>query len=972
MAGRLGFICFLGTAFSIAATHAAEDGIAFFESKIRPLLADHCLQCHGEKKQKANLRWDSREGWLRGGDSGSPIVPGKPEASLIIKAIHYTDRDLKMPPKKKLSEGQIANLEKWIALGAPDPRETPAAAPSSRRQALSVAEGRDFWSFKPLHDHQPPGVKNMFWPRNEIDAFILAKLEQNHLAPAPDADAGTLRRRLCFDLTGLPPAADEGLASSSTQSLIDQLLNSSHFAERWTSHWLDIVRFAESSGGGRTLPFKDAWRYRDYVIESFRDDAPLNRFLTEQIAGDLLPAANAAARRRNLTATGFLALGPTNYEEQDKQMLRMDIVDEQLETIGKSFLGMTIGCARCHDHKFDPIPTRDYYALAGIFRSTRTLKNYTDNVAHWIDAPLPLDGEAEAQASEAEKKIAALKGEIARLKDHLRSTGSDLRPKGSKPIAVSELPGIVVDDAEAMKVGEWQTSTRFKPHIGTGYAHDRDSGKGAKTISFTPRIPKTGRYEVRIAFNAGPDRAEKVAITIFHADGEDLVHIDEKTESLEGLAFAAVGAYRFEDSGQGYVLVSNAGSQGFVTIDAVQFLPEMNAEDEARALAGGKSKADPKTIALKSRLSTLEKQMKEIDAHSPRRPEAMSVAEDEKPADCPIHIRGSIRNLGAAVPRGFLQVAMRGDAPAIPTDQSGRLQFAQWLVSETNPLTARVYVNRVWHWLFGAGLVRTTENFGATGEAPSHPELLDYLALRFMREGWSTRKLVKLIVSSRTYQQASNVERGMRSAEFPVSSATKSNPHSIDPDNRLLWRMNRKRLDAECIRDAMLTVAGTLDDRRGGPNMNAGAADSNSTATQNLEYNFQFTDTRRSLYTPAFRNVRHPLFEVFDFADINQPIPQRTTSTVAPQALFMMNHPFVIEQARHAAERLPAAAPVRSRINLIYRRSLARPPTGSEAATALDFIETSTSGNATEAERSDIWARLIQAVWSTPEFRLVQ
>ena len=824
-------------------------------------------------------------------------------------------------------------------------------------------------------------MKNKSWPRNEIDHFILAKLEQKGMSPSPDAPAEVLRRRLSFDLTGLPPSPEAADASTinNQPSTFDNLLSSPAFAERWASHWLDIVRFAESSGGGRTLPFKDAWRYRDYVIESFRDDVPVNRLLTEQVAGDLLPHSSAAERRRHLTATGFLALGATNYEEQDKQMLRMDIVDEQLDTIGKSFLGMTIGCARCHDHKFDPIPTRDYYALAGIFRSTRTLKNYTDNVAHWIDTALPLDGEAEVATQASEKELAALKDDIAKLKDQLRSAGADLRPKGSKALAKADLAGIVIDDADAMKVGDWKTSSRYKPYVGSGYSHDGDSGKGTKTISFAPKIPATGKFEVRVAYNAGPTRAEKVAVTVFHADGEDLVTINEHTESLEGMAFASLGTFRFEDSGQGYVLISNGGAEGYVTIDAVQFIPE-DAVDRA-----GTSTESTKGKALKTKLAALEKQLKALERSSPKRPEAMSVAEDSKPEDSPIHIRGSIRNLGAPVPRGFLEVALRGDAPAIPADQSGRMQFAQWLTSESNPLTARVYVNRVWHWLFGAGLVRTTENFGVTGEAPSHPELLDYLALRFMREGWSTKKLVKLIVSSRTYQQSSG---GVDSGELIVDSKSSQRTNTsgyqpstinyqlnVDPDNRLLSRMNRKRLEAECIRDAMLAAAGTLEDKFGGPNMMSGAADSNSAATQNLEYNFVYTDTRRSLYTPAFRNVRHPLFEVFDFADVNQPIAQRTTSTVATQALFMTNSSFVIDQARAAADKLLAEKAITTdpaRIDRVYSVSLARAPTERERATSLDFIEASVSGNATADDRRDIWARLIQAIWSTPEFRFLK
>jgi mono/diheme cytochrome c family protein len=353
-------LCFI----ALTSLSSAAEDTALFESRIRPLLIENCIQCHGAEKQKGGLRLDSREGWQRGGDTGPAITPGNVSASLLSKAISYTNRDLKMPPKKMLTEAQIADMNRWIGMGAPDPRDAPAAS-GSKQKALTIAEGRNFWAYQLPRDHALPEVKNTAWPLNEIDHFILAKLEEKSLSPSPDADPVTLRRRIAFDLAGLPPDVSQAFQPVNAAE-IDTLLASPRFAERMASHWMDLVRFAESSGGGRTLPFKDAWRYRDYVIESFHQDMPLTQFLTEQIAGDLLQHESAAERRRHLTATGFLTLGPTNYEEQDKQMLRMDIVDEQLDTIGRSFLGQTIGCARCHDHKFDPIPTRDCYALAGI------------------------------------------------------------------------------------------------------------------------------------------------------------------------------------------------------------------------------------------------------------------------------------------------------------------------------------------------------------------------------------------------------------------------------------------------------------------------------------------------------------------------------------------------------------------------------------------------------------------------------
>lgn len=936
-----------------AAAIAAD--MTHFEQRIRPLLLANCIDCHGPDKQKGGLRLDSRAGWQTGGDSGPAIAPGKLTESKLWQAISYADRDLKMPPKRKLKDSEIADLKLWIESGAPDPREGNAEKTASHRQPRADAS---FWSFQPPKSTPPPAVKNTAWPANDIDRFILAKLEANQLTPAPDADSRTLVRRLSFDLTGLPPgkASDSSLTPVAYEKLVDELLASTAFAERFASHWLDITRFAESSGGGRSLPFKDAWRFRDYVLESIRDDAPVDRMICEQIAGDLMPHQNAAERRRQLTATGFLALGPTNYEEQDKGMLRMDIVDEQLDTMGRAFLGLTIGCARCHDHKFDPISTRDYYAMAGILRSTKTLRNYTDNVAHWVDTPLPLDGEAEGRMQRHERKVKQLQAQIASLKDDLRDADSaDLRKQ--KTISPAELPGIVVDDSEAQKVGEWKESQMYGPFIGSSYVHDLNEGKGEKTISFPAKLPKTGRYEVRVAFNAGPNRAERAMVNILHADGEELKDLKLATTNLKGLQFASMGTYRFEGNGQGFVLISNAGSEGYVTVDAVQFLPA--AEDVKEASAKKESSSAER---IKKELGALEKELKALQKDLPPRPEAMSVADDEAPEDAKIHIRGSVRNLGAPVHRGFIQAAMRPGAPAVPPDASGRLQLAQWMTSRENPLTARVMVNRVWHWLFGAGIVRTTDNFGSTGEPPSHPELLDHLAVKFIEDGWSLKHLVKEMVMSRTYRMSS----------LPAPGAM-SHAREADADNHLLWHMNRKRLDAECLRDAMLVAAGTLDRSIGGPGVSeVKSIDANDQKIQNIEYGYQFLDTRRSLYTAAFRNVRHPLFEVFDFADINQPIAQRTTSTVATQALFLMNSPKVIEQARAAADVVIESSPdTNKRIQNAFQTSLQRAPTDGELTQVRDFLESSSSGNATAEDIRDQWARFIQTLWSTPEFRLL-
>jgi len=993
----LAALCLLAASPQWAVAKGEDD---LFEKRVRPLLMDKCYGCHSaDKKIKGGLRLDQKDGWATGGDSGPAIVPGKPEESLLMKAVSYKDRDLKMPPKQKLADGEIAVLQDWIAQGAPDPRMA-AGSTAAGGATPAKADPTSWWSFQPIQKPQPPAVKDAAWPRNAVDRFVLAKLEASRLHPSADAPPAMLTRRLTYDLTGLPPQAlPEATVAAGRESfehLADALLASPQFGERFASHWLDITRFAESSGGGRTLPFKDAWRYRDYVIESFNSNAPMNRFLMEQIAGDLLPSPTPADQRRNVTATAFLVLGPTNYEEQDKAQLRMDIVDEQLDTFGKAFLGLTIGCARCHDHKFDPIPTRDYYALAGIMRSTRVLRNFTDNVAHWVDTPLRLDEPMESEMQQKETKLTALRTELDQAKVAMKKAGVAAALKNVKagPAAVSTFPGIVIDDTEAKLVGEWKHSTVYKTYIGAGYISDHNHEKGGLTATFQPKMIEAGRYEVRLAYIAGPDRDSKVPVTILHADGENTIKVDQSSPAPIDGRWISLGTFRFEANGEGYVIVSNTDTKDYVTADAVQFLrvdgpapaqvAAVAAPDDDPAAKKKKEKAAKKkekvakdtgakdtASPLTARVASLEKEIKTMDTTGLQRPEAMSVRDEEKVENCPIHIRGQIRNLGAVVPRGFLSAVRVPLNEAIPDDESGRLQLAHWLVSDKNPLTARVLANRVWLWLMGEGIVRSPDNFGLMGEKPTNPELLDYLATELIDSGWDLKHLVKLIVSSRTYQMRSSQspESGVRSPE------SKSAPNSTDPDNRLFWRQNRKRMDAEEVRDTLLVLGGNMTPGLGGPNItNNKAVNANDGAAGNLEYGYVYTDTRRSLYTPAFRNVRHPLFEVFDFADINSPNGRRTTSTIAPQALFLLNNPFVISECRLAATQLLAKGETKdeARVTRLFQEAFGRVPTDAEMKHALHFLDASVSGNAEADEIRDVWARLIQALVVSPDFRFVE
>ena len=884
----------------------------FFEKKIRPVLTEHCAACHSDdaakkKKLKAELFLDSKAGVLKGGDSGPALVPGKPAESLLLKTMKY-DGDTKMPPKGKLPDAVIADFEKWIAMGAPDPRDGGTA---KRQVGMSIEDGRKFWAFKPV---QPaPGT---------IDDFIRAKLQAKGLKPAPPADRATLIRRLSFDLTGLPPTPEDvdrfvnDTSPDAYEKLVDSLLASPRFGERWGRHWLDVARFAESVTL-RGFVFKEAWRYRDYVIDSFNNDVPFNTFVREQIAGDLLPAKTTDERIRQLTATTFLALGNTNLEEQDKKQLRMDVVDEQLDAITKGFLAQTVTCARCHDHKFDPIPTKDYYALAGILRNAKAMEHA--NVSKWLELPLPSGDEATFKKHDA--AVAALQARIKAAK------AKNPQAAATGVLAVKDVPGIVIDDAQAKKVGEWMASQHNTTYIGTGYVHDKDAGKGDKTITFEPENLPPGKYEVRLAYAHGTNRSDAVPVHVFSADGEKTVTVDmKKVPPIDG-RYVSLGEHRFEKNGFAYVLISNEGTKGHLTPDAVVFLkPDDIAKSPEKPKPGGDD------------VKSLEAELKRLQDTGPKRAMVMGVTEEKVIEDTKVHVRGNVHNLGEPAPRGFLTVATSGPQPAFSKTQSGRVELADWIASPANPLTARVMANRAWHWLFGAGIVRTTDNFGTTGELPSHPELLDHLATTFVADGWSVKKLVRRIVLSQTYQQGNGDATG-------------------DPENRLFGRSNRRRLEAEAIRDTMLAASGKLDLTPHGPTFPASLA---------ADYGYKADSFRRSVYLPMFRNAMPEAIEVFDAADPSMVTGRRNVSTVAPQALYLMNHPFVLAQARHAAARLVAEKhpDTAARVVRAYRLVLGRSPTEGEKAVALKFL--APSNGATEA-----WAALVHALFASADFRYV-
>ncbi len=803
-------MCAVLLAPEAAQPQPTSEQIRFFEANIRPLLAEKCLKCHGGRKQWGGLRLDSREALMKGGESGAAIIPGNPDESLLIELILETDKDVRMPKDGQLTKRQIDDLGRWIEMGAPYPAST-----------TGTQHKRDpnHWAFHPPKEQPLPNVKNSNWPQTPIDHFILATLEAAGITPTPRADRRTLIRRVTFDLIGLPPTPQEIDAFLADESpgafvrVVDRLLASQRYGERWGRHWLDVARFADSNGFDENIAHANAWRYRDYVVESFNRDKPFDRFVTEQLAGDLLPFDSETQQHEQLIATGFLSIGPKVLAETDQAKMRMDIIDEQIDTTGRAFMALTLGCARCHDHKFDPIDTADYYGLAGIFKSTLTMTKYT-KVAEWHEHLLP---SAEAKATKA-------------------------------------------------------------------------------------------AFEARIA-------AKKKAIA-----------------ELEGRA----------DSG--------AGLQ-----------PARNKQQDDKAGSKPAPQIEAQLKKLKEELAALEKE-------GPNLPSAMGVTED-KIVDVAIHLRGDPLKLGEVVPRHAPPVLRGPHVPEFSDKQSGRRELADWLVDPNHPLTARVIVNRVWRWHFGKGLVRSIDNFGLLGERPSHPELLDWLARRFVADGWSIKSLHRMIVMSSTYQQSSN-----RSRETSGENESLTTSAAGDPDNRLFSRADVRRLEAEAIRDAILATSGQLDTTMGGSLLKL----------KNRAYFFDHTSKdlttydsrRRSLYLPVVRNHVYSVFQLLDFPDPAVTSGDRATTVVASQALLMLNSDIVMQAAGSFAERLIADLDNDDlRLTRLYAIAFGRPPTPDERLADLAFlnsVEQAQSNENADMQRKKAWSTLCHVVLASNEFLYVR
>jgi hypothetical protein len=909
--------------------HAAadENGTEFFEKRVRPVLVERCYECHSAqaKKLKGGLRLDTRAGLSAGGDSGAAIVPGNPEESLLIKSVRRLDKDLSMPPKSALDESQVADLITWVKMGAPDPRATTdhADAPPEKPPYDFIAARRQ-WAFHKPEPVTPPATDSV-WVRNPVDAFILKKLQEKGIAPAPAADRRTLLRRVTFDLIGLPPTPAEiadFLADPSPdafEKVVERLLASPRYGERWARHWLDVVRYTDSldtRGFGGESDVADAWRYRDWAASAFNRDLPYDQFVTQQIAGDLLEEQPGAAfDPAKIVATGMYAIGNWGTGDADKEKVYTDIVDDQIDVTGRAFLGLTLACARCHDHKFDPIPTADYYGLAGIFFSSRILDKFAAKTAGENPMRIPLLSPAElAKRGAAKKRLPEIDAQLAHVLRPLAEENRD--GAGNAGLIGWRLPGADNPSLTINKSDHDVTRGTVKVPARSVLLHPGPHS----AVSAVWRSPEAGtvRISARLS-DADPHCGDGIEWAVCQSGKTLASGVLEKGKSAEFVYEEAVvtkdellalvvrprANYSCDSTRVEWSIRSQDGrvwdlkeallKEGGKNLDGAWAI----CAGEGTVFADSASEAGP---LVAERQSLVEALTPPPECHGLREGGILQTAY-EGFHDARIHIRGRYDRLGPLTPR-HLPVLLAGENQPPIRDGSGRLALARWISSPDNPLTARVMMNRIWQHHFGEGIVRTPNNFGKLGTPPTHPELLDWLAGEFVNSGWSIKAMHRLICNSSTYQQASSSAAAAR-----------------DPDNLLFGRQNRRRLEAEALRDAMLFTAGQLDLREGGPSVR------------------DLMAPRRTFYITTIRADRATYQMLFDAADPTAIVEKRTESTVAPQALWLLNHPFSLAQARALAKRAqPAGLDDSARVRWLYQSLYARAPTGQEIAIGLRAV----------------------------------
>jgi cytochrome c553 len=907
---------------AISFARAADDpkpsaeAIEFFESKIRPILAGECVTCHGPEKQKAGLRLDSRPAMMEGGSAGPVVKPGDPESSRIVEVVRYNS-DVQMPPKKKLSDAEISALVQWVRTGAVWPEATKGRAPAGAAGSTFklTADDRAYWAFQPIKSPPLPKVRDGEWPRTAIDRFALSKWEEKGLRASAPADKRTLIRRATFDLTGLPPTIEEVHAFLSDSSanafdrVIDRLLASPHYGERWGRHWLDVARYGEDQAHtfeARLYPY--GYRYRDWVVSALNEDMPYDRFLTEQIAGDLI---DGPGRDDRLAATGLFSLGPVYYGRAI-----YDELDDRVDTLSRGVLGLTVACARCHDHKFDPISQRDYYALAGIFNSTK-YQEYPKATPEQTDRYEK--GQA-AIKSKNDEITAYLRDEGLRLSESLASKSAQYietawvlfnRRKADPKLAAGEIAKAAGLDAATIE--------RWIKYLFADEAKKR------------PQLAQWGKLIEKQDVSRDLS-ADEIAIAEVRETARNFqAYLDATIKLRDAIKQHSVAASASGQTGAKPLALSDADSELLRdTVAANGLYTVAGRELESRLPAESKT-------ALKVKRADLDRLKKAAPAKPPF---IHALADAASPANMKVFLRGNPQTPGEESPRRLVEVISAPDTPVFARG-SGRLELARAIASPDNPLTARVIVNRVWAQHFGRGLVATPSNFGHMGERPSNPELLDHLASWFIASGWSLKALHREILRSKTYQLASeNVEAN----------------RAIDSENAFYWRANRRRLEVEAWRDATLAVTGELDTTLGGPSFDLKSSDSR----------------RRTFYAAVSRHNLDGLLRLFDFPDPNLTSDRRVVTTVPLQQLFVLNSPFMERRAKALAARLTADSQesAESRINHAFWLLFGRPASPREFEVSRAFLDDAANPSAQDAALSR-WEQWAQALLGTNEFAFV-
>jgi hypothetical protein len=923
----------------------------YFEKKVRPILAANCANCHDAKKHKGGLRMDSKAEFAKGGENGPAVVPGDPAKSRLVKAVNYDD-DIKMPPKGKLSDAHIATLTEWVKGGAPWPNDSGVGAKDPGEKFDLHARAKAHWSFQPIRRPAAPELRNpQSEIRNEIDRFLLAKLGKAGLSFAPPAEKRVLLRRVYFDLIGLPPSPaeiDAFLKDDSPdayEKVVEKLLASPHYGERWGRHWLDLVRFAETHGHEFDFEIPDAWRYRDYVVRAFNADLPYDRFLTEHIAGDLLPSPRRDPKsgvNESLVATGFWWFGEAKHSPVDSRAEFADRTDNQIDVFGKAVFGLTISCARCHDHKFDPISAKDYYALFGVITSSRL--NRAD-----VSDPAP--------TVKLLDELKEVRAELAKVLPAQQGADAPRSPKAEEWRAKS----VAFETFGGGWRKRWDADgLAFRPEAGNGFPH---SGQEARKLVGALRSPTftidKPYLAIRVAGREAKARLilnglQLIQAPIYGGLAQPVNHGDElKWLTFDLRMWKGQPAYlELLDDGGGWVAVTEARFAD--TAPPAEPGTPVPLPDPSPA------PDDPEAKKLLDRIRAIEAKIPD-----PKRAPTMR---DGTGINERVFVRGSHKSLGVEAPRGTLEAFGK---PAFRSPGSGRLELAKTVTDPANPLVARVIVNRLWKHHFGEGIVRSPDDFGLQGQPPTHPELLDWLASALVnperqRRGeakpWSIKSMHRLMVLSTAYRQSNR----------PTPEQT-AKALTADPQNKLLHRQNVRRLEAEAIRDALLAVSGRLDRTMEGPGVLPYLTDhqvgrGRPTTNGPLDGN-----GRRSIYLQVRRNFLNPMFTAFDYPTPFTTIGRRTVSNVPAQALVMMNNPFVLQQAELWAKRV-LATPNRTaedRVRDMYAAAFGREPTRDELAAATEFVK-EVSAEHGKPDHPKAWADLAHVLFNAKEFVFVE